>query len=111
MFFHNIDITVCTENSGIANGKQDTSYAVRRMLMNGIKKNVFIQKIVGSEKDKKSCTAKVNSNNCNKFTKDAAGHTVLLKNSKNNIKIVKPPRAFDFKHCSITHDSSGVDKV
>lgn len=55
MFFHNIDITVCTENSGIANGKRGTSsYAGRRMLMNGIKKNVFIQKIVGSEKDKKS---------------------------------------------------------
>ena len=55
MFFHNIDITVCTENSGIANGKQGTSsYAGRRMLMNGIKKNVFIKKIVGSEKDKKS---------------------------------------------------------
>ena len=55
MFFHNIDITVCTENSGIANGKQDTSsYAGRRMLMNGIKKNVFIKKIVGSEKYKKS---------------------------------------------------------
>ena len=112
MFFHNIDITVCTENSGIANGKRGTSsYAGRRMLMNGIKKNVFNPKIVGSEKDKKSCTANVNSNNCNKFTKDAAGHTVLLKNSKNNIKIVKPPRAFDLKHCSITHDSSGGDKV
>ena len=55
MFF----LTVCTENSGIANGKQDTSsYAGRRMLMNGIKKNVFIKKIVGSEKDKKICTAK-----------------------------------------------------
>ena len=62
MFFHNIDITVCTENSGIANGKRGTSsYAGRRMLMNGIKKNVFIKKIVGSEKDKKSCTANVNS--------------------------------------------------
>ena len=56
MFFHNIDITVCTENSGIANGKQDTSsYAGRCMLMNGIKKNVFIKKIVGREKYKKIC--------------------------------------------------------
>ena len=53
----------------------------------------------------------MNSDNCNKFIEDAARHTLLLKNSKNNIKIVKPPRAFDFKHCSITHDSSGVDKV
>ena len=112
MFFHNIDITVCTENSGIANGKQDTSsYAGRCMLMNGIKKNVFIKKIVGREKYKQICTAKVNSNNCNKFTEDAARHTLLLKNSKNNIQIIKPPRAFDFKHCLITHDSSGVDKV
>ena len=43
LFFHNIDITVCTKNSGIANGKQGTSsYAGRRMLMNGI--NVFYSK-------------------------------------------------------------------
>ena len=75
------------------------------------KKNVFIKKIVGRGKDKKICTAKVNINNCNKFTEDAARHTLLLKNSKNNIQIVKPPRAFDFKHCLITHDSSRVDKV
>ena len=41
------------------------------------KTNVFIQQFVGCEKDS---TAKVNSNNCNKFTKDAARHTLLLKN-------------------------------
>ena len=46
------------------------------MLMNGIKKNVYIQKIVGSERDKQF---KVNSNNCK--TKEAARHTLLLKNS------------------------------
>ena len=46
------------------------------MLMNGIKKNVYIQKIVGSKRDKQF---KVNSNNCK--TKEAARHTLLLKNS------------------------------
>ena len=77
------------------------------MLMNGIRQNVFLNNLLGVKKTEKFCTAKVNSNNCNKFTKDAARHTLLLKNIKNN----KNCSGIDIIHCSITHDSRGVDKV
>ena len=86
MFFHNIDITVCTENSGIANGKQDIIICRSAHANEWHKEKRVYSKNCWERKRQKICTAKVNSNNCNKFIEDAARHTLLLKNSKNNIK-------------------------
>ena len=78
-FVHNIEITVCTENSGDTKGKHGTSSnACERTLTNDIKQNVFIQIFLGCEKDKKFCTAQVKGNNCKKITKEAARYTLPL---------------------------------